>query len=140
MRLVFMLLIGLVAVSGCTTMERTFMATDLAKVSIGDSKATVVAALGGVATPVAVATEDGHVVEILEFVEKPVFVGRANDAFWSRYWTYFVDGRLVSYEKAYDADALAHEQWVDSTLAQAATMDAFKGTAVAPSKVDVDIQ
>lgn len=140
MRQTLALVVALVALSGCTTMERTFMATDLAKVSIGDSKATVVAALGGVATPVAVATEDGHVVEILEFVEKPVFYGRANDAFWSRYWTYFVDGQLVSYEKAYDADALAHEQWVDETLAQAATMDAVKGTALAPYKVDVDIE
>ena len=45
----------------------------------------------GNCTPIALEVQDGHKFEVLEFNEKPSYVGRVNKAYWTPYWVYFMD-------------------------------------------------
>ena len=131
--LMFIVLMG---VTSCATWSRTFFASDLSKITLGENKSFVVEKLGGTYTPVASAVEDGHRLELFEFVEKPLYVGRVNKAYWTRYWVYFMDDRLVKYERATAENLLEHQRWVQDVLASAATIEAFKGTSAMPYHVE----
>lgn len=139
-------LVGLMALlSGCTTIygknwTRTFFASDLAKINIGEGRASVVEKLGGVCTSIALETKDGHKFEVLEFNEKPSYVGRVNAAYWTPYWVYFMDERLVKYERATQQALLEHTKWMQEVQSMALTMDAFKGTAVMPYQHKVELK
>lgn len=128
--------IVLIGVTSCATWSRTFFASDLSKITLGESKSAIVEKLGGTYIPVASAVEGGHRFELLEFVEKPFYVGRVNKAYWTRYWVYFMDDKLVKYERATAENLLEHQRWVQDVLASAATIEAFKGTSAMPYHVD----
>ena len=83
---------------GCATWNRTFFAKDLSKISLGEDKSSVVNKLGGSYETASSEMKDGHKVEVLVFYEKPFYVGRANSDFWTPYYIYFVDDKLVKYE------------------------------------------
>ena len=130
--------------TGCATIygkewNRTFFATDLSKVSGGESKDSVVKTLGGVCMPIALEVQDGHKFEVLEFNEKPGYVGRVNKAYWTPYWVYFMDDKLVKYERATQQALIEHTKWIQEVEAMAATMGAFKGTALMPYQHKVDV-
>ncbi len=137
---VLIVLFTLFFVGGCASWSRTFFAKDLVNVNLGEEKSAVVKKLGGVATPVAAQTHEGHLFEILEFAEKPFYAGRPNKAYWTRYWVYFMDNKMVKYEKAYAADAIEHDKWMADVMAMASTMEAFKGTAVMPYQINQSVQ
>lgn len=134
------MILVVVSTASCATWTRTFFAGDLSIVSLGDDKDVVIEGLGGVYTPVASVTRDGHLFEVLEFVEKPFYMGRANSAFWTRYWVYFMDGKLVKYERATAENLMEHLKWIDNVMAMAATIDAFKGTSLSPIHVEQSIE
>jgi hypothetical protein len=140
MKKLSMLLVVFLLLNGCSTWSRTFFAKNLTNVQLGGKKEDVVRQLGGVATPVAAQNYEGHFLEVLEFSEKPFYVGRVNKAYWTRYWVYFMDGRMVKYQKAYAADVFEHDKWVADVMATAATMDAFKGTALMPLQANQSAQ
>lgn len=122
--------------TSCATWQRTFFKEDLSKISPGEDKQTVVSKLGGTANPIAFETKNGHTYEVLEFVEKPVYVGRVNDAFWTRYWVYFEDGKYVKYALATEANAMAQNKDYQQQMAGAAALSAVKGTSVMPYTVN----
>jgi hypothetical protein len=131
--------------SGCTTIygkewNRTFFSSDLNKVSLGEDKASVVNKLGGVYASIASEIKDDHKFEVLEFNEKPDYVGRVNKAYWMPYWLYFMDDKLVKYERATQQALLEHAKWMDEVQGTALTMEAFKGTSVMPYQHKVEIK
>jgi len=132
MRRMFCAFVITMLLSGCATWNRTFFASDLVKLSGGENKADVIKNLGGVCTPIDFQTQDGHKFEVFEFNEKPFYVGRANKAYWTPYWVYFMDDKLVKYERAEGQALLEHTKWMQDVYAMAITMDAFKGTALMP--------
>lgn len=140
-RLIFILALCFIA-SGCATTDwnRTFFAADLAKVSGGENKALVIKKLGNEFTPIALETKNGHRFEVLEFNEKPIYVGRLNRAYWTPYWIYFMDDKLVKYERAEGKAFLEHTKWMQEVQAMASTMDAFKGTVIMPYQVNSNVK
>ena len=141
--LIFLLLLCINNI-GCTTIygkewTRTFYTTDLVKVSGGENKESVVKKLGGICTPIALEVQDGHKFEVLEFNEKPSYAGRVNKAYWTPYWVYFMDDKLVKYERATQQALIEHTKMIQEVEAMAATMDAFKGTALMPYQHKVDV-
>ncbi len=142
MKRIMVLLPILILFSGCTTIygknwTRTFSTSDLAKVSGGEDRESVIKELGGVYTPVALEIQGGHKFEVIEFNEKPDYVGRVNKAYWTPYWVYFMDDKLVKYERATQQALLEHTKWIQEVQATASTMNAFKGTALMPYQVDI---
>lgn len=125
-----------ISLSGCAAWQRTFCKEDLVKLSPGMSKECVLMNLGGTANPIAYENKAGHAYEILEVVDKPVYVGRPNPAFWVRYWIYLQDGKYTGYRIASEANAVAANQATQQQIADAAAFSSMKGTPFMPLSVN----
>jgi hypothetical protein len=88
--------------SGCASIERNFFSDDLVNIAYGTSKDDVMKVIKEPHRLVSSSNTDEGLVEVYEYVEKPLWVGRANEDYWTSWYITFVNGQFTDAKLARD--------------------------------------
>ncbi len=94
--------------SACSHDPRLFTADHLEKIQVGEEKEFALLKLGPDFTPLVCEDKYGDKFEVMEYREKP-FIFAATRV----YRVYFVNNKLLGYERSRGGEVTPYEHWVD---------------------------
>ncbi|MBN1493970.1 MAG: hypothetical protein JW938_07475 [Candidatus Omnitrophica bacterium] len=101
---------------GCAYDQALFRAERLSDIGIGEERGFTVHKLGENYTPVLLENKGGDRFEVIEYYEKPLMMGKVTEESWRVYRIYFINDKLVGYERCSRGDAvIAYEKWLEES-------------------------
>jgi hypothetical protein len=110
----FCIFTALLFVLGCARDPALFSARHLSRVQVGEEKEFALMKLGPDFTPLVLENKSGDKYEVMEYREKPAVIGKLSERSWRLYRVYFINNKLVGYERARDEGIIPYENWIEA--------------------------